>query len=352
MADLIAGVRSSADTVLAEVGAAQRSGRLVKRPRRRPALCSAQPGLRRQTGRPTLEDLPVIRRPKPLVATLAGLALLAACGGGDDAETAATAAAGAAAGGSEVSCKIEDLTLKTAGKLTVATGEPAFSPWVEDDAPESGKGFEAAVVYAVAENLGFAKDAVTWTRTGFDDAIAPGEKDYDLNIQQFSITEDRDKVVDFSIGYYQVEQALVAAKDSKVATAKSVGDLKGAKLGAAIGTTSLDYIDNVIKPDAKAQVFDDNAAAKAAFDAKQVDGIVFDLPTAYSITAVEIPEASIVGVLPRSGAPEELGMLFEDGSTLVPCINRALEALKADGTLDKIEEEWLSGGGSIPTLTE
>lgn len=281
------------------------------------------------------------------VALAFGL-VAASCGGDDDDDTAA----GGDAAGSEVSCRVEDLALKTEGKLTVATGEPAFLPWVADDKPESGEGFESAVVYAVAKNLGFASDAVVWKRTGFDDAIAPGAKDYDFNIQQYSINEERDKVVDFSTGYYQVEQALVAAKDSPVAKAKSVKDLKSAKLGAAIGTTSLNYIDDVIKADSKAQVFDDNAAAKAAFDAKQVDGIVFDLPTAYYITAVEIPDASIVGVLPRSGAPEELGMLFEDGSKLVPCVNRALAALKADGTLDKLEEEWLSQAGSIPTLTE
>lgn len=239
--------------------------------------------------------------------------------------------------------------LKTADTLTVATGEPAFLPWVADDAPENGEGFEAALVYELAAEMGI--DNVSWTRTGFDDAIAPGAKDYDFNIQQFSITEAREDVVDFSDGYYQVEQAIIGASDGAAASAGSLDDLKGINLGAAIGTTSLDYVEDTISPDSDAAVFDDNVAAKSAFDAGQVDAIVFDLPTAYYITAVEIPEASILGVLPRTGSPEELGMLFEDGSGLVGCVNNALATLKDNGTIEKLEDEWLNQGGSIPTLS-
>ena len=219
-----------------------------------------------------------------------------------------------------------------------------------DDDPTNGEGFESALVYALAEQLGYAEDDVTWTRTGFDEAIAPGAKDYDFNIQQYSINAERDEVVDFSDGYYEVEQALVAAPDSAVAEASSVDELVDTRLGAAIGTTSLDYIEEVIEPTAQAQVFDDNAAAKSAFDAGQVDGLVFDLPTAYFITAVEIPDAEIAGVLPREGDAEELGMLFEEGSGLVDCVNEALAALESDGTLAALEEEWLSQGGDIPEL--
>lgn len=244
------------------------------------------------------------------------------------------------------------LPLVAEGKLTVATGEPAFLPWVADDKPESGEGYEAALVYALAEEMGFAKEDVTWTRTGFDEAIAPGDKAYDFNIQQFSITEERDEVVDFSDGYYTVEQALVAAKDSKIVGAKSIADLKDAKLGAAIGTTSLDYAENVIQPTAEVAVFDDNAAAKAAFDAGQVDGLVFDLPTAYYITAAEIPDSSIVGVLPAADEAEELGMLFSDGSALVPCVNEALAALTEAGTVAELDSEYLKAGGDIPTLAK
>jgi polar amino acid transport system substrate-binding protein len=220
-----------------------------------------------------------------------------------------------------------------------------------DDDPTNGQGFESALVYQLAEELGFAKEDVTWVRTGFDEAIAAGSKDYDFNIQQYSITEERAKVVDFSDGYYQVEQALVARPDSKVATATSLADLKETKLGAAIGTTSLDYIENVIQPSTKAAVYDDNAAAKSAIDANQIDGLVFDLPTAYYITAVEMPDTKIVGVLPRQGEPEELGMLFEKGSALVSCVNQALAAVRDAGGIEELESQYLDQGGSIPTLS-
>ena len=277
-----------------------------------------------------------------LLALVSALLLIAgACGSDDDTGTAE-------------GC--DPLPTKTAGQLTVATGEPVFPPWMgvgDDnfDVPESGTGFEGALVYALAAELGLGNDAVTFVRTGFDEAIAPGSKDWDFNIQQYSITEQREEVVDFSDGYYQVEQAIIGASDSPAASASSVDDLKGLRLGAAIGTTSLDYIENEIEPDSDAQVYNDNAAAKAAFDAGQVDGIVFDLPTAYFITAVEITDASIIGVLPRSGdAPEELGMLFEDGSPLVACVNAALSTLRSNGTIDDLEDEWLNQGGSVPSL--
>ena len=253
-------------------------------------------------------------------------------------------------GGDAAAASCETLPLKTEGVLSVATGEAVFPPWVEDDDAASGKGFESALVYALAEQLGV--ETVEWTGVGFDEAIAAGEKAYDFNIQQYSITPERDKVVDFSDGYYEVKQAIIGLEDSSVASAASVADLADAKLGAAIGTTSLDYIESVIQPTTEAAVYDDNAAAKLALEAGQVDAVVFDLPTAYFVTAVEIPEAKILGVLPVSDAPEELGMLFEDGSPLVACINAALGELKTDGTLAALESEWLNQGGGIPVLAE
>ena len=278
-----------------------------------------------------------------LFGVLCAAALLAAACGDDATSTEA-------AGDGDAAASCETLPTKVDGTLTVATGEPVFPPWMEDDDPTNERGFESALVYALADELGV--ETVEWVRTGFDEAIAPGEKDYDFNIQQYSITADRDEVVDFSDGYYQVEQAIIGAADSPAATAGSVEALKDLRLGAAIGTTSLDYIDNEIQPSNDAAVYDDNAAAKAAFDAGQVDGIVFDLPTAYFITAVEITDAAIIGVLPRaSGDPEELGMLFEEGSPLVPCVNEALASLRDAGTIDALEDEWLNQGGSIPTLS-
>lgn len=284
---------------------------------------------------------------------LPALALLAACGDDNGDATDATTDETPAVTETPAGDACDPLPTHEPGKLTVATGEPVFEPWMVDDDPTNGQGFESALVYALAERLGFEADAVEWVRTGFDEAIAPGDKPYDFNIQQYSISEERAEVVGFSIGYYQVEQAIIAAPDNPVASAQSLADLKSARLGAAVATTSLDYIDNVIQPDSPAQVYNDNAAAKLAFDGGQVDGIVFDLPTAYFITAVEIPEAEIVGVLPRVGeSPEELGLLFEKDDPLIECVNPALQALHDDGTIAALEDEWLAQGGDIPTLEQ
>jgi polar amino acid transport system substrate-binding protein len=294
-----------------------------------------------------------VKRTRALLGLLAVLALVAAaCGDDDDATTGGTATTAApGTTGDAGDCAVEDLPLHEPGVLTVATGDPVFPPWMVDDDPTNGEGFESALVYALAEEMGFTADQVEWTRTDFDQAINPGDKPYDFNIQQYTITAQRDEVVDFSDGYYSVEQAIVAAADADITSATSLADLQGAKLGASIATTSLDYIDEVIQPDQPAAVYDDYVAVKSALEAGQIDGFVADLPTAYYITAVEIPEASIVGVLPTVGDEEQLGMLFEEGSPLVPCVNRALQALKDDGTLAALEEEWLNQGGDIPTLS-
>ncbi|HEX6231959.1 MAG TPA: transporter substrate-binding domain-containing protein [Jiangellaceae bacterium] len=283
---------------------------------------------------------------------LPALALLAACGGDDDA-TDATGDDTPEATQTPTGEACDSLPTHQPDKLTVATGEPVFEPWMVDDDPTNGQGFESALVYELADRLGFEADAVEWVRTGFDEAIAPGEKPYDFNIQQYSINEERAEVVGFSIGYYQVEQALIADPENQVADAGTLDDLRSARLGAAVATTSLDYIDAVIQPESPAQVYNDNAAAKLAFDGGQVDGIVFDLPTAYYITAVEIPEAEIVGVLPRVGeTPEELGLLFEKDDPLIECVNPVLQSMHDDGTIAALEDEWLAQGGDIPTLEQ
>ncbi len=290
---------------------------------------------------------------RALFSLLLAFSLLAAACGSDDDETTdagASDAAGDSTDGDASGASCDDLPTIADGTLTVATGEPVFPPWMEDDDPTNEMGFESALVYALADELGV--DSVAWVRTGFDEAIAAGDKDYDFNIQQYSITPERDEVVDFSDGYYQVEQAIIGPADSPAASASSIADLKGLRLGAAIGTTSLTYIEDVIEPDSEAAVYDDNVDAKAAFDAGQIDGLVLDLPTAYFITAVEITDASIIGVLPRVGdSPEELGMLFTDGSDLVGCVNEALAAMRSAGTIDALEDEWLNQGGSIPSLS-
>lgn len=288
-----------------------------------------------------------------LLVVLAALALLAgACGGDDD----------TASDNGGTSCAVGDLNLVTPDTLTVATGETVFPPWMgvgDDnfDVPESKTGFEGALVYDLAAKLGFSDDQVTWVRTGFDEAIAPGPKDWDFNIQQYSITAARDEVVDFSDPYYVTRQALVSLPDSAVIGATTLADLTDARLGAAIGTTSLDFIDQVIKPNEASSVYNDNVDAIAALIAGQLDGIVVDLPTAYYMTAVQIPDQGAEGIIvaqfeASAQNPDEYGMLFADGNPLVACVNVALGELKDEGTLQQLEDEWLAQGGDIVTISE
>ena len=248
-------------------------------------------------------------------------------------------------------CSPDALETLTAGALTIATGEPAYYPWVLEDTPESGEGFEPAVAYAVAAELGYAPEDVTWVRTTFDGAIAPGPKTFDFNLQQYSITEERKQVVDFSSGYYYVTQAIVSAEGSAIAGATSIADLKSAKLGAAVGTTSLTAAETLIAPDAEISVFNDNAAAVQALKNGQVDGLVVDLPTAFYLSAVEIEGGVIVGQLPADpNTPEQFGLLLAKDSPLTDCVSQAVDTLRANGTLAKIEATWLAADQGAPVL--
>jgi polar amino acid transport system substrate-binding protein len=249
---------------------------------------------------------------------------------------------------SAASCAKADLATVTAGKLTIATGEPAYYPWIIDDKPETGNGFEGAVAYAVAKQLGFDAADVTWVRTTFDSAVTPGEKNFDFNLQQFSITEERKTAVDFSSPYYTAPQAIVSFKGSKIDGKTSLADLKGAKLGAAVGTTSLDAIESQIG--AKPQVFNDNAAGVSALKNKQIDGLVVDLPTAFYLSGVEVPNGIIVGQLPSTGSGDQFGLLLSKGSKLTSCVSGAVDAISADGTLAAITDKWLATDAGAPVL--
>ena len=285
---------------------------------------------------------------KSLIGLLAVASIgLAACGGGSSSESSSEVVAG---GGNEC----------TAGKtlaestLTIGTGAPAYSPWVENDAPESGEGFEAAVAYAVAEQMGFAKENVTWVRTTFDEAIQPGAKNFDFNPQQYSITDERKETVSFSDSYYTTNQAMVGYADSPVASMTTLEELASVKFGVQSGTTSLDFVTNVIAPTTEPYVYDDNAAAKAALEAKQIDAIVVDLPTALYISAVEIEGTKVVGQFPAEagGTTDEFGMVFDLENPLVDCVNTALAQIRQVGTLDAIEQQWLSDNITAPVISE
>jgi polar amino acid transport system substrate-binding protein len=266
--------------------------------------------------------------------------------------TAETVAAAPAAAVMSADCAKDKLTLVTAGKLTVGTDSPAYGPWFSDDKPANGKGFESAVAFAVAAKLGFAPADVTWNVVKFDSAFAPGKKNFDFDINQVSINAARAEAIDFSDGYYDANQSVVGFADSPVAAAKTVADLKTAKLGAQQGTTSYDFIKNVIKPDTEPLIYNDNNAAKAALNAKQIDAIVLDLPTAFYVSAVEIEGTKVIGqfVSEQNGKQEQFGMVFEKGNKLRGCVNEALAAMKADGTLAAIQQAELSDATSAPII--
>jgi polar amino acid transport system substrate-binding protein len=277
-----------------------------------------------------------IRNGLVIALTVAFAFGISACSSSDSTESASA------------SCEKADLATVADGVLTIATGEPAYYPWVIDDAPESGEGFEAAVAYAVATQLGFSKDEVKWVRTTFDSAVTPGEKNFDFNLQQFSITEERKAAVDFSSPYYTAPQAIVSFKGSKIDGKTSIAELAGAKLGAAVGTTSLDAIENQLG--LKASVFNDNAAGVSALKNKQIDGLVVDLPTAFYLSGVEVENGIIVGQLASSGSGDQFGLLLTKGSALTSCVSGAVDAITADGTLASITDTWLATNTGSPVL--
>jgi polar amino acid transport system substrate-binding protein len=272
-----------------------------------------------------------------VIALAAAAALgLAGCASGSDSggSTESTAASGYVAD----------------GVFTVGTGEPAYYPWVIDDAPESGEGFEAAVAYAVAEQLGFERDDVVWVRTTFDQAIAPGPKDFDINLQQFSITPEREEAVDFSSPYYETTQVVITVEGSAAADATTIADLKPLLVGAQTGTTSLDAIEDVIQPDQGAQVFNTNDDAKFALQNGQVDAIVVDLPTAFYLTGVELDGGKIIGQLPGTEGADRFGLVLQKDSALTADVTAAVDALREGGTLDELAAEWLGGDDTAPVL--
>ena len=274
-----------------------------------------------------------------------------ACAPADESADQPAASTTPSGSASQDACAKDSLDLKTPGTLTIGTDSPAYEPWFANNDPSNGKGFESAVAYAVAGQLGFSDDQVTWVKVPFNSSYAPGPKKFDFDINQISITPKRAEVVDFSEGYYSAAQAVIALKNDPAAKATTLADLKDLKLGAQTGTTSLKAILDVIEPSQDPLIFDDTNAAKQALLNGQADAILADLPTAFYITAVEIPRGTIVGQFqPTTGDQEEFGLLFEKGSGLVSCVNQALDAIKQDGTLAAIEKQWLSDVVDVPVL--
>jgi polar amino acid transport system substrate-binding protein len=288
-------------------------------------------------------------------AALAVLVVLlaAACGSSKKSSSATSTAAG--------SCSKDQLNLVKTGQLTIGTDNPAFPPWYGGGTPKgstwkindpsTGKGFESAVAYAVGSKLGFPRSAVKWIVVPFEQSFKPGSKNFDFDVNQVSVTPERAKVVDFSNSYYNVNQALVGLEGTPITSAKSVAALRKYKLGAQLGTTSYAYIVKNIKPTQQPSVYNTSNDVNSGLKAKQIDGIVVDAPTAFIITGSgEVPNSVVVGQFPSVGGKEHFGLVFAKGNGLAACVNRALAGLKADGTLARLQTEWLSTKASAPVL--
>lgn len=237
----------------------------------------------------------------------------------------------------------------TKGVLTIATDDPAYGPWFKSNTPSNGKGFESAVAYAVAKQLGYPASKVKWVKAAFDSVIQPGKKNYDFDINEVSITPDRAKAVDFSSGYYDVAQAVVTIKGSGIEKVTKISELAKVKLGAQVGTTSLSTIKYVVKPSTPAAVYNTNDQAVAALNARQIKGLVLDLPTAYYVSAT-VKNAALVGQFPTAKGSEQFGLVLTKGSSLTKAVSKAVDALRAKGTLKALADKWLAGVGGAPVL--
>jgi polar amino acid transport system substrate-binding protein len=277
-----------------------------------------------------------------LALTILALGLAATATGGPSAQTAIPG------------CAKGDLNLIKEGQLSLATDNPAFPPWWggaekkpwKVSNPASGKGYESAVAYAVAKQLGFTKSQVTWTAVPFSNSFRPGKKPFDFYMAQVSYLPERAKNVGFSNSYYFVNQAVVANADTPISRVKTVAGLRPYKLGAQVGTTSYDYITDFIRPSQSPAVYDSNNDAISALNSGQIDGIVVDLPTAFYVVAVQLDNGVIVGKLPQRGPREHFGMVFEKGNPLVKCVNRALNRLWANGTIKGFQQQYLARAGA------
>ncbi|QIK09898.1 amino acid ABC transporter substrate-binding protein [Streptomyces sp. ID38640] len=284
-----------------------------------------------------------------LLATCATVALLVAAVGCAP-QDASPGGPGDAAPGKQ-SCDRGQLATVADGKLTVGTDKPAYAPWFHDDDPANGKGFESAVAYAVARQLGYDKSAVHWQTVPFNNAFAPGEKKFDFDINQISISAARKRAVAFSSGYYDVRQAVIALKGSRAARAKSVADLRRVKLGAQVGSTSLDVLQDTVRPAQPPAVFQKNDLAKSALKNGQVDAILTDLPTAFYITSAEVKDAEVVGQFAATGtAEEQFGLVLDKESRITGCVTAAVDRLRKNGTLAALEKKWLADAVSVPVL--
>lgn len=294
---------------------------------------------------------------RPLLLLVASAALMSACSSAGSDTTASTttktpkASDSSSPSATADACAKGSLQTQTPGKLTIATDNPVFPPWFADNKPANGQGFEGAVAAAVAGKLGFTPEEVTWTRVPFNNVFKPTPKNWDFDINEFSITAKRKQALDFSSPYYDVSQAVVTTKGSKAAGVTSLAGLKGLTIGAQVGTTSFDAIKSVIAPSKSPRVYNSNHDVVAALKNGQIDALVTDLPTAFFMAGAQLDNGKIVGQLPSGGgAPEQFGLVLEKNSPLTTCVSKAVDALRNDGTLAGMVDQWLSKEGGAPVL--
>jgi polar amino acid transport system substrate-binding protein len=290
-------------------------------------------------------------RPLPAAVLILAALFVAACGSNDNASSSSSSAAstGAATPAADTSCQKANLSLVNAGQLTVATDKPAYPPYFVDDKPSNGQGYESAVAYAIAKQLGFTPAEVKWMVEPFNSSYAPGPKKFDFDVNQISISPARAKRVDFSKPYYTAPQAVVALNKSGAAKATSLAELKTTKLGVQIGTTSLDATTATIQPTAQPQVFNDSNDVVRALKTGRVEAVVVDLPTAFYLTAAQVANSKIVGQFDAPGG-DTWGALLQKGSKLTPCVSGAIDKLSASGELKKVQAKWMGAAAGAPVL--
>jgi len=291
---------------------------------------------------------------RPRVRALAVLGTAAAVALAASACAPKSSATSTASGSASASCSTASLALYKKGQLTVATDSPAYAPWFENNDPANGEGFESAVAYAVAQQLGFSKSQVKWVVESFDDSYAPGNKNFDFDINEISITSTRAKAVDFSTGYYEANQGVLTLASSKYAGATSLAALKGAKIGVQVATTSYEAVQNEIKPTSSVSVYNTTDDEVSALTDHQVDAIVTDMPTVFYLASAELNNGKIVGQFSYDGggSPEDFGLLLQKNSGLTGCVDQAIAKLKSSGQLASITKKWLSDAADAPELSQ
>jgi polar amino acid transport system substrate-binding protein len=289
-----------------------------------------------------------------LVAAVAAAAStgLGACGSQSTAGSGAAPSSSARSSSSAAAASCSNSSIQSElyqkGALTVATDNPVFTPWFQKNNPSNGKGYESAVTYAIAAQMGFAKSQVHWIHEAFTSAYAPGPKKFDFDINEVSFTAQRATAVTFSDSYYDVQQSIVALKGTPIVTKHSPAQLKTYQYGDQIGTTGLTFITTKIQPTGAPKVFDTLSEAASSLAAHRIAALITDTPTAQYMATAQVKHGVLVAQFPTVG--EHYGLVFRLGNPLVSCVNKAIAALKSNGKLAALQQQYLKIFTSFPTI--